>query len=92
MQDRHELDEPHTKYLLVDLRDLDDLKNISFTISDSLTSYKQKLIKQGAVYYGSNLITEYVDHGSIFHIREISELVEKYDDKDDLHFEVQVWD
>ncbi len=90
--DRHERDEPHTKYLLVDTRDLDDVTNISFTISDSLTSYKRKLIRQGAEYNGSIPITEYVDHGTIFHIGEIAQLIEKYEDKVDLHFEVQVWD
>jgi hypothetical protein len=84
--------EPRTRYLLVDLKDLDDTRHISFTVSDSLTSYRKLLEEEGAVDRDAPVPKGYADHGRVFHIQEIDRLISEYPDDADLYFEVQVWD
>jgi hypothetical protein len=92
LNQRKMLDEPHTRYLLIDLDDLEDNINISFTILDSLISYREKLVSQGALYGREGLLSAYEELGSIFHISEITHFMEKYAHIEDLCFEVQIWD
>jgi hypothetical protein len=92
---RKKLDEPHTKYLLIPLTELEDDRNISFTISDSMLSYREKIIRQEEIVAGENLNPQhpkYPEFGSVFHISEITRFMEKYANIDDLCFEVQIWD
>ena len=91
LQNRREY-EPRTKYLLVDLRDLENTDHVSFTVSDSMMSYRKLLEKEGFAYKEAPVPGEYADHGEIFHIHEIDRLISKYRNDNDLYFEVQVWD
>ena len=50
LDQRKRFDEPHTKYLLIPLAELEDTTNISFTISDSLISYRNKLVSQETLF------------------------------------------
>jgi hypothetical protein len=90
LRQRKLLDEPHTEYLLVDLRDLPDITHVSFTLCDSHTSYREALIRKGLSTKkpGPTL----TDHGTVFHIREIAEVYDRHKDEKDLYFEIQVWD
>lgn len=91
LQKRREY-EPRTKYLLVNLSDFDDTDHVSFTVSDSMMSYRKLLEKEGFAYKEAPVSEAYADHGKIFHIHEIDRLISKYPNDDDLYFEVQVWD
>ena len=60
--------------------------------SDNSLSYRKKLIRLGAIYEQENSFPEYAEHGTIFQIGEVPQLLEKYAQKDDLYLEVQIWD
>jgi hypothetical protein len=91
LQNRREY-EPRTKYLLVDLRDLENTEHVSFTVSDSMMSYRRLLEKEGFAYREAPVPEEYADHGEIFCIHEIDRLISRYSNDNKLYFEVQVWD
>ena len=95
LDERKKYDEPHTKYLLIPLAELEDDTNISFTISDSMTSYRDKIVCQEEIVKVENLHPKppkYAEYGSVFHISEIALFIEKYEHVEDLCFEVQIWD
>ena len=90
LRQREQLDEPRTKYLLVDLTELTDTKDISFTLRDSHTSFRETLIRQGLSV--NQPAAALPDNDTVFHIQEIIDLYRRHEDDDDLYFEVQVWD
>ncbi len=90
LRQRQRYDEPETKYLLIDLRDLVDTTHISFTLGDSHRFYHETLI-QHQVSSGKSA-DNLTDHGTVFHIHELADVYSRNTSEDDLHFEVQVWD
>jgi len=90
LRQRRQYDELNTKVLLIDLRDLVDTTQISFTLCDSHHSYREALIRQGLSADEST--TPHADHGTVFHIHELAEVYARNEAEDGLYFEVQVWD
>lgn len=85
---RRELGETKTSYLLLDLADLPDTSEISFTVFDSHRSYRMN----GARATSPGSDRRNADVGRIFHVREIADVFERNRSIEDLSFEVQVWD
>ena len=90
LEERKELGEKSTKYLLVDLTDIHDRRLISFTVRDSHRSYRRAMLDAG---FDTQLPAETSpDDGHVFHIDELAEVYARHQEEDDLSFEVQVWD
>lgn len=87
---RQQFGEQRTKYLLVDLTELSDTTHVSFTLSDSHTSYREALIRQRQS--AKRPADAAADHGALFHLRELHEVYQRHKDEESLYFEVQVWD
>jgi hypothetical protein len=91
LRQRRQYDESETNYLLVDLQELADTTQISFTLCDSHRSYRAAMVRQGLLSGDASLAPP-ADHGTVFHIRELAEVYARHQGEDDLYFEVQVWD
>ena len=93
IEQRQKFQENDTKYLVFDLDQIKDRKNVTFTVNDSLRSYRRKLLLAGIPcreLQGNN--PELPDYGKIFHIDDIGKVYSRYAKIPDLRFEVQVWD
>lgn len=90
IQKRTNLGESDVNYVLVDLTELSDTSQISFSLCDSHTSFREAIIRNGLSDEEPNEVRK--DHGTVFHIRELAEVYERHKGEDDLYFEVQVWD
>ncbi len=87
---KHEEVEPGI--LLVEIRDIGDIANITFTLNDSFTAYWQKADKAGMNCRGpqpNGIVLP--DHNKVFPFSMIQEMYHKYS-KQDMYYEVQVWD
>ena len=90
LEEREELGEESTKFLLVDLGAIDDRRFISFTVRDSHRSYRRAMVEAGFdTQLGGQTSPDY---GHVFHIDEIEYVYSRHQDEDDPSFEVQVWD
>ena len=86
-------DEYSTKCLVVALDDLPDIRNITFTVDDSFTSYRSRLKSGGLPYHFMRKEPPNIpDYGKIFPITEVRGIQEKYANVEGLKFEVQHWD
>jgi hypothetical protein len=86
----HEEAEPGI--LLVKIQDVEDTSNITFTLNDSCTAYRQKTIEAGINCRGPRPDgTVLPDHNKVFPFSMIEEVHRKYK-KQDMYYEVQVWD
>ena len=66
---------------------------MTFTVNDSLRSYRKKLLLAGIPcreLQGNN--PELPDYGKIFHIEDIGKVYKRNAEIPDLRYEVQVWD
>jgi hypothetical protein len=80
------------KVIMIKIQDLQDKRNITFTINDSFTSYRKKIIESGMKLRDEETGREYFpDHNQIFPFSEIARIHEKYREKNP-SYEVQVWD
>jgi hypothetical protein len=88
--DRKNRNEINTKYVLLDLDDFTNRKNITCTLNDSFRSYRQKAIAVGIKCRPEeNDGVVLVDHNKVFPIENIYSLIERYPNE---QFEIQVWD
>lgn len=89
---RTEHEEAAPRILMLEIQNIDDLSNITFTLNDSFTAYWQKAVQAGIHCRGPqpNQIV-LPDHNKVFPFWMIEELYRKYA-KQDIHFEVQIWD
>jgi hypothetical protein len=91
-QKRSEYDEFIPKVLIIKIQDLEDIRNITFTINDSFTSYRKKTLEKGIKLREEEKSGEYLqDHNKIFSFGEIAQIHEKYKDRNP-YYEVQIWD
>jgi hypothetical protein len=91
-QERRKHGEVEPGILLVKIQNIDDITNITFTLNDSLTAYRQKLIEAGIRGRGpqpDGIVLP--DHNQVFPFSMIEEIHQKYK-KLDMVYEVQVWD
>ena len=93
MSQRQQYQECDTKYLVFDLDLIKDRKNITFTVNDSLRSYRKKLLLAGIPCRRlSGGHPELPDYGKVFHMDDLEEVYGRNTEVPDLRFEVQVWD
>ena len=93
LRKRRQYDENGTKYLIIELHNIRERENISFTLDDSFRSYRKKLLEKGIPCRKIiNKFQELDEYGCVFHIDELEAVHKKYGSLDDLRYEVQVWD
>jgi len=84
--------EINTKVLLIDINDVLNNKNVTFTINDSFRCYLKKALEVGIDCSKSNMnLTILEDHNKIFPITSLMEINEKYKNFE-INYEVQIWD
>jgi len=91
-QQRTKHEEVEPRILMVKIRDIVAITNITFTLNDSFTAYWQKSIEAGINCRGpqpDGIILQ--DHNKVFPFSMIEEIHRKYT-KQDMVYEVQVWD
>jgi hypothetical protein len=94
-----ELARQRTKYnefapmvLFMNIRELKDITNITFTLNDSFTSYWKKAIESGIKCREEENGREILpDHNKIFPLSMIEQIHGKYKDKHP-YYEIQIWD
>ena len=87
---KHEETEPGI--LMVKRQDIEDITNITFTLNDSLTAYRKKILDAGIKCRGpqpDGIVLP--DHNKVFPFSMIEAIHRKYT-KHDMVYEVQVWD
>ena len=82
--------EPHV--LMVKIQDIEDTKNITFTLNDSHTAYWKRAMESGIKCRGDG-ITHLVlpDHNKVFPFSMIEQIHQKYKAQQ-INYEIQVWD
>ncbi len=91
-QQRTKHEEVEPGILMVNIQDLEDITNITFTLNDSCTAYWQKANAAGINQRGpqpNGIVLQ--DHNHVFPFSMIQEMYCKYSNQD-INYEVQVWD
>jgi hypothetical protein len=82
--------EPHI--LMVKIQDIEDTKNITFTLNDSHTAYWKRAMESGIKCRGDgNHPVVLQDHNKVFPFSMIEQIHQKYKAQQ-INFEIQVWD
>ncbi len=91
-QHRTRYDETEPQVLMVKIRDIEDIKNITFTLNDSHTAY-WKSIKEAGLDFGGDINVPLVlpDHNTVFPFSMIEDIHKKYKAQE-MYYEVQIWD
>ena len=87
---RHAEKEPHI--LMVKIQDIQDTKNITFTLNDSHAAYWKRAKESGIPCRGDgNDPVVLQDHNKVFPFSMIDQIHQKYKAQD-IRYEIQVWD
>ena len=87
---RHDEAAPHI--LMVNIQDIEDTHNITFTLSDSFTAYWKKATESGLEIRGDrNRPVVLPDHNQVFPFSMIEQIHKKYKAQQ-INYEVQIWD
>ncbi|HTX91739.1 MAG TPA: hypothetical protein VMC09_11060 [Anaerolineales bacterium] len=82
--------EPHV--LLVNVRDIEDTANVTFTLNDSHTSYRKRTLEAGIECRGdANVPVVLPDHNRVFPFSMLEQVHQKYKAQP-ISYEIQVWD
>jgi hypothetical protein len=82
--------EPHV--LMVEIRDIEDTRNVTFTLNDSHTAYRSRMKEAGLAFggdHGDRIALP--DHGRIFPFSMLEQVHLGYRSQG-ITYEVQVWD
>jgi hypothetical protein len=91
-QQRTRHDEIEPQILMVKIHDIEDTKNITFTLNDSHTSYWKRAIESGIECRGDgNGHVVLPDHNKIFPFTMIEQIHRKYKAQE-IYYEIQIWD
>jgi hypothetical protein len=89
---RTEFNENNTKALLIDIKNILNSRNVTFTINDSFRCYLRKAKEAGIdCSKSNNNLIIFEDHNKIFPIIDLIKINEKYKNFE-INYEVQVWD
>ncbi len=87
---RHDEMEPHI--LLVKIQDIDDTRNITFTLNDSFTAYWKKAVESGIECRGDKAHHVVLpDHNQVFPFSMIDRMYRRYK-AHEINYEIQIWD
>jgi hypothetical protein len=87
---RHGEREPHI--LMVKIQDIEDTKNITFTLNDSHTAYWKRAMEAGIKCRGDgNGPVVLQDHNKVFPFSIIEQIHQKYKAQQ-INYEIQIWD
>jgi hypothetical protein len=87
---RHDEIEP--QILMVKIRDIEDTKNITFTLNDSHTAYWKRAIESGIKCRGDgNTHVVLPDHNKVFPFSMIEQIHQIYKAQQ-ITYEIQIWD
>lgn len=91
-QERTEHGETAPQVLLVRIQELEDNRNITFTLNDSHTAY-WKRIKEAGISFGGHTKVPVVlpDHNKVFPFAMIEQIHRKYQAQE-MVYEIQIWD
>jgi hypothetical protein len=85
-------DEIEPRILMMKVQDIDDTKNITFTLNDSFTAYWQKAIESGIkCREEENGRVVLQDHNKVFPFSMIEQIHQRYKAQE-MYYEVQIWD
>ena len=85
-------DEIMPRILMVKIKDIDDARNITFTLNDSFTAYRKKAKESGIkCREEENGRVVLPDHNKIFPFSMIEQVHQKYKAQE-ISYEVQIWD
>jgi len=84
--------ESEPQVLLVEIRDIADSSNVTFTVNDSHTAYRRRLMAAGLDVGGAVEVPDDLpEHDRIFPFSMIESVHRRYEDRP-ITYEVQVWD
>lgn len=87
---RHGEMAPHV--LMVKIQDIEDTRNMTFTLNDSHTSYRKRTLEAGIPCRGDgNVPVVLPDHNKVFPFSMIEQIHRKYQAQQ-ISYEIQVWD
>jgi hypothetical protein len=87
---RHGEKEPHI--LMVKIQDIEDTKNITFTLNDSHTAYWKRAMESGIKCRGDGSgHVVYEDHNKVFPFSMLEQIHQKYKAQQ-INYEIQIWD
>ncbi len=82
--------EPHI--LMVEIQEIQDTKNITFTLNDSHTAYWKRAMESGIKCRGdANIHVVLEDHNRVFPFSMIEQMHQKYRAQQ-INYEIQIWD
>ncbi len=85
-------DEIAPQILMVKIRDIDDTKNITFTLNDSFAAYWKKAIESGIKCRPEEKDRIVLpDHNKVFPFSMLEQIHQKYKAQE-ISYEVQIWD
>jgi hypothetical protein len=91
-QQRTRHDETEPQILMVNICDMDDTQNITFTLHDSLTAYWKKATEFGLEMRGDrNAPVLLPDYNEVFPFSMIEQIHRKYKAQH-ISYEIQIWD
>ena len=91
-QQRTRHDEIAPQILMVKIQDIEDTKNITFTLNDSHTAYWKKATESGIKCRGDgNGHVVLPDHNKVFPFSMIEQIHRKYKAQE-MSYEIQIWD
>ena len=91
-QQRTRQDEIEPQILMVKIQDVEDTKNITFTLNDSFAAYWKKAVESGIECRGD--VNDHVvlhDHNKVFPFSMIEQIHRKYKALK-ISYEIQIWD
>ena len=87
---RHDETEP--RVVMVEIEDLDDTRNVTFTLNDSHTAYRNRIMEAGLTFGGATDVRVALpDHGKIFPFSMLEQVHQEYAPRH-ITYEVQIWD
>jgi hypothetical protein len=91
-QRRTRYDEIAPQILMIKIEDIDDIRNMTFTLNDSFTAYWKKAIESGIKCREEEKDRIVLrDHNKVFPFSIIEQIHRKYKTHE-MYYEVQVWD
>jgi hypothetical protein len=84
--------ESEPQVMLVDIEELEDMANITFTLNDSHAAYWKRIKESGLAFGGDNHVPVVLpDHNRVFPFSMIEEIHRKYKEQG-ISYEIQIWD